>query len=98
MRQRPLPVERSLAYVCVCAGGLDEPPDNVNPQRKVEHMNKDQIKGATKEAAGKVQKNVGDAVGSTEHQAKGLAKEAEGKVQKNVGDAKETIKDDHRKP
>jgi uncharacterized protein YjbJ (UPF0337 family) len=61
-------------------------------------MNKDQVKGASKEVAGKVQKNVGEAVGSTEHQAKGLAKEAEGKVQKNVGDAKEIIRDNQRKP
>jgi uncharacterized protein YjbJ (UPF0337 family) len=61
-------------------------------------MNKDQVKGAAKEAAGKVQEKAGKAVGSTEHQAKGLAKEAEGKVQKKVGDAKETLRDAHRKP
>jgi uncharacterized protein YjbJ (UPF0337 family) len=56
-------------------------------------MNKDQVKGAAKEVAGKVQKNTGDVIGSTEQQAKGMAKEAEGKVQKNVGDARETLKD-----
>jgi len=56
-------------------------------------MNKDQVKGAAKEVAGKVQKNTGDAIGSTEQQAKGMAKEAEGKVQKNLGDARETLKD-----
>lgn len=61
-------------------------------------MNKDQVKGATKEVAGKVQKNVGEAVGSTEQQAKGMAREAAGKVQKNLGDAKEAVKDTHRKP
>lgn len=55
-------------------------------------MNKDQVKGAAKDAAGKAQKNVGDAVGSTEHQAKGLVKQAEGKVQKAYGDAKEVLK------
>lgn len=56
-------------------------------------MNKDQVKGAVKEAAGKVQRKTGDAVGSTEQQVKGHAREVEGKVQKNVGDAKETVKD-----
>ena len=61
-------------------------------------MNKDQVKGATKEVAGKVQKNVGEAVGSTEQQAKGMAREAAGKVQKNLGDAKEAVKDTNRKP
>ena len=61
-------------------------------------MNKDQVKGAVKEAAGKVQKNTGEAVGSTEQQAKGMAREAAGKTQKNLGDAKETLKNSNRKP
>ncbi|MBA4109784.1 MAG: CsbD family protein [Leptothrix sp. (in: Bacteria)] len=56
-------------------------------------MNKDQVKGAVKDAAGKVQQKAGDMVGSREHEAKGLAKQAEGKTQKAVGDAKEAIKD-----
>ena len=56
-------------------------------------MNKDQVKGAAKEVAGKVQKGAGELVGSEEQQAKGLAREVEGKVQKNVGDAKEVVKD-----
>lgn len=54
-------------------------------------MNKDQIKGAIKEAAGKVQEKAGEVVGSKTQQAKGLAKEAEGKVQKTTGDAKDAI-------
>ena len=56
-------------------------------------MNKDQIKGAAKEAEGKVQKNVGDATDNASQQAKGLGKEVAGKVQKNFGDAKEDVKD-----
>ena len=56
-------------------------------------MNSDQVKGALKDAAGKVQEKTGEVVGSKEQQAKGLAKQAEGKVQKNVGDAKEVMKD-----
>lgn len=55
-------------------------------------MNKDQVKGGAKEVAGKVQKNVGDLVGSEKQQVKGAVKEAEGKVQKNYGDAKEAVK------
>ncbi len=56
-------------------------------------MNSDQVKGALKDAAGKVQEKAGEVVGSKEQQAKGLAKQAEGTVQKNVGDTKEAIKD-----
>ena len=56
-------------------------------------MNKDQVKGAAKDAAGKVQEAAGKLVGSKEQQAKGLAKQAEGEVQKTYGDAKEVLKD-----
>jgi uncharacterized protein YjbJ (UPF0337 family) len=55
-------------------------------------MNKDQVKGAIKEAAGKVQKQAGKLVGSTEHQRKGIHKQAEGQTQKAVGDLKERVK------
>ena len=55
-------------------------------------MNKDQVKGTVKEAAGKVQQKVGQAVGSEKQQVKGIGKQAEGKVQKAVGNAKENIK------
>lgn len=60
-------------------------------------MNKDQIKGAAKEVAGKVQRKVGEMVDSPEHEAKGAAKEVSGKVQKRVGDVKEDLKDSARK-
>jgi uncharacterized protein YjbJ (UPF0337 family) len=56
-------------------------------------MNKDQVKGAAKDIAGKIQREVGELTGDKEQQVKGLAKQAEGKVQKGVGDAKEAIKD-----
>jgi uncharacterized protein YjbJ (UPF0337 family) len=55
-------------------------------------INKDQVEGRVKEAAGKVQETAGKAVGSQQQQAKGLAKEVAGNVQKTYGDAKETIK------
>lgn len=55
-------------------------------------MNKDQVKGAMKDTAGKVQQKTGEMVGSKDQQAKGLAKQAEGKSQKAVGDLKSVIK------
>jgi uncharacterized protein YjbJ (UPF0337 family) len=61
-------------------------------------MNKDQIKGAAKDVAGKVQRKTGEALGSTEQEAKGLARQAEGKLQKGLGDAKEAARDAARKP
>ncbi|MEO7952489.1 MAG: CsbD family protein [Polaromonas sp.] len=56
-------------------------------------MNKDQVSGTVKEAAGKLQSKAGELLGNNKQQAKGLVKEAEGKTQKNVGDAKEVLKD-----
>ncbi|CAN7251587.1 general stress protein CsbD [Acidovorax sp. Leaf76] len=56
-------------------------------------MNTDQVKGALKEVAGKVQQKTGEVINSPEQQAKGAAKQVEGNVQKNYGDAKEAIKD-----
>ena len=61
-------------------------------------MNKDQVKGAAKDVAGKIQQKTGEALGSTEQQAKGIARQIEGKAQEKVGDAKETLKDANRKP
>jgi uncharacterized protein YjbJ (UPF0337 family) len=56
-------------------------------------MNKDQMKGGMKDAAGKVQKEAGKLVGSKEQQAKGMAKQAEGKTQKGVGNVTEAVRD-----
>lgn len=55
-------------------------------------MNKDQVKGSMKEAAGKVQEKTGELVGSKSQQAKGMAKEVEGKVQKAAGDVRDAAK------
>ncbi|HYN58488.1 MAG TPA: CsbD family protein [Rubrivivax sp.] len=55
-------------------------------------MNKDQVKGAVKEAAGKVQQKAGKMIGSSEQEAKGLTTKLQGKAQKKVGDAKEALK------
>ena len=56
-------------------------------------MNKDQVKGAAKEAAGKVQQKTGQLLGNSKQEAKGLETKREGKAQKKVGDAKEALKD-----
>jgi uncharacterized protein YjbJ (UPF0337 family) len=56
-------------------------------------MNDDQIKGKAKDIGGKVQEEVGKAVGSSEQQAKGLSNQAEGKVQEKYGDVKDALND-----
>jgi uncharacterized protein YjbJ (UPF0337 family) len=55
-------------------------------------MNKDQIKGAVKDAVGKAQEKAGEANSNDTEQAKGLLKQGEGKVQKAYGDVKEVLK------
>ena len=52
-------------------------------------MNRDQIKGRAKEAAGTIEQKAGKLMGSPKHRAKGLMKRGVGKVQKTVGDAAE---------
>ncbi len=56
-------------------------------------VNSNQVKGAVKDVAGKVQRSVGKATGSTSQQVKGLAKQGEGKLQKEVGNAQEAVED-----
>ncbi len=55
-------------------------------------MNRDQVKGSLKDAAGKVQRKAGEVTGSTTQQVKGAARQAEGKVQKAAGDVREAVK------
>jgi len=54
-------------------------------------MNSDQIKGTIKDAAGKIQRKAGEALGSPKEQVKGTLKQAEGKAQKALGDAKDAM-------
>jgi uncharacterized protein YjbJ (UPF0337 family) len=56
-------------------------------------MNKDQVKGATKDLLGKVQEEAGKLVGSKEQQIKGLSKQISGKTQKGFGDVKQAVED-----
>jgi len=55
-------------------------------------MDKDQVKGAMKDVAGKVQETAGQVTGSNKQQAKGLEKQVEGKAQKAAGDVKDAVK------
>lgn len=55
-------------------------------------MNSNQGKGAIKDAAGKVQRKAGEAVGSLKHRLKGAAKQVEGKSQKALGDAQDSAR------
>ena len=55
-------------------------------------MNKNQVEGAVKDAAGKVQQKTGEIVGNDKQQVKGLVKQAEGKTQKAVGDIENAVK------
>jgi len=52
-------------------------------------MNKDQVKGAAKDIAGKVQRKVGEVTGSASQQIKGGAKQVEGKLQRGACDAQQ---------
>ena len=56
-------------------------------------MNRDQVKGAAKGVAGKIQEDAGKPVGSKEQQVKGLAKQISGRVQKSVGDARQAVEE-----
>lgn len=60
-------------------------------------MNKNQVKGAMKDVAGKVQQKVGEVTGSEKQQIKGLKKQAEGKIEKGAGDAKQAFKDANKR-
>lgn len=52
-------------------------------------MNKDQVKGTLKDAAGKVQQAAGKLIGSDAQKLKGIKKQVKGKAQKAAGDVKE---------
>ena len=80
---------RSAPYADVSTSG--NPAARANA--KEPPMNSDQIKGTAKDIAGKAQRKLGEAIGSTEQQIKGAATQAEGKVQKAVGDTREALKD-----
>jgi uncharacterized protein YjbJ (UPF0337 family) len=55
-------------------------------------MNKEQIKGVSKDVAGKIQEGAGKLTDNKSQQAKGLLKQVEGKAEKALGDVKAAIK------
>jgi uncharacterized protein YjbJ (UPF0337 family) len=46
-----------------------------------------------KDVAGKVQRKVGEATGSSKQQVKGMARQAEGKLQKGLGNVEQAADD-----
>ena len=55
-------------------------------------MNKNQLKGAAKTTAGKVQRATGKLLGSTKQEARGALREAAGKVQKERGNLEQRVR------
>ena len=56
-------------------------------------MNKHQLKGRIKEAAGEVQEHTGKLIGSKEQEMKGHAREQAGKAEKKSGDLKDVLRE-----
>ena len=55
-------------------------------------MDKQHVKGALKDAEGKVKEGVGKATGDRDMEAEGHADQAEGKIRKGVGDVKDAVR------
>jgi uncharacterized protein YjbJ (UPF0337 family) len=56
-------------------------------------MDKDRVKGAIDDAAGRVKRQVGEWTGNPETQAEGTAQQIKGKVEKAVGSVKDAARD-----
>ena len=56
-------------------------------------INKDQVKGRSEEAEGKVQETVGKIVGNESQEARGNVKKNLGQLQAKVGDVNQDLKD-----
>ncbi|MDX1729637.1 MAG: CsbD family protein [Aurantimonas coralicida] len=56
-------------------------------------VDKNEIKGAAKEAGGKLKQAAGDLSGNDRMKAEGAADEVEGKTQKNYGKVKDAVED-----
>ena len=60
-------------------------------------MNRNQMKGAAKNVAGKVQQKLGELTGNKTQQAKGIAKQMQGNVQRGAGNVEEALDKANRK-
>jgi uncharacterized protein YjbJ (UPF0337 family) len=76
------------------------PCADVSDRRAFMGINRDQVEGRVKEAAGKVQEVAGKAVGSTKQQVKGAINKAAGAAEAKYGDLKHDMDKDSqtRKP
>ena len=59
-------------------------------------MNKDRIDGAGKEVKGAIKEAAGKVTGNRETQAEGTAEKIVGKVQNHIGKAEDAVKHDHK--
>jgi uncharacterized protein YjbJ (UPF0337 family) len=55
-------------------------------------MNKDQVQGKAQDIGGKIQEQIGKAVGNADQQAEGLKNQVAGKAQEKLGDLKQAVK------
>jgi len=62
-------------------------------EEQVMSMNKDQIKGRTKEAEGKIKEVAGKLVGNEKLEEKGKVQKVLGEAQAKFGDVKKDVKD-----
>lgn len=58
-------------------------------------MDKQHVKGASKEAEGNVKEAAGKVTGDKELEVEGKADQAEGKIRKAAGDVKDAVKGDN---
>jgi uncharacterized protein YjbJ (UPF0337 family) len=56
-------------------------------------MDKDRVKGAVDDAAGRVKRQVGEWTGDTKTQVEGAAQQVKGKAEKAWGNAKDAARD-----
>jgi uncharacterized protein YjbJ (UPF0337 family) len=56
-------------------------------------MDKDRVKGAVDDAAGRVKRQVGEWTGDTNAQVEGAAQQVKGKVEKTIGNVKDAARD-----
>ncbi len=56
-------------------------------------MDKDRVKGAINDAAGRAKRQVGEWTGDTDAQVEGAAQQIKGKAQKVVGNVKDAARD-----
>jgi uncharacterized protein YjbJ (UPF0337 family) len=59
-------------------------------------MNEDRVKGSLKDIKGRTKEAAGKALGDEKMKREGQADRVEGKIQNTVGGIKDTLKEDHK--